>query len=203
MSLTFNVGYFEGQRHSKMWIITDEDLTTMYEKYPSGEILLWCDGASDETEVTVNKRKRDAVQMASSKHQEREEEVDELFKELKDKHKDKYDLPKLRLWARMMASNLHDSIEEPPNVPAFGGDAGSKKRRISLSEAINGAAVAFSNICKNEKPPDSVVLTSAVELRMKNFEQLRYLQQLYDDNILSCTEYTEQKQKILDCLSKL
>ena len=33
----------------------------------------------------------------------------------------------------------------------------------------------------------------AVELRMKNFEQLRYLQQLFEDGILSDTEYTEQK----------
>ena len=35
----------------------------------------------------------------------------------------------------------------------------------------------------------------AVELRMKNFEQLRFLQQLPDDDILSESEYTEQKRK--------
>ena len=35
---------------------------------------------------------------------------------------------------------------------------------------------------------------------MKNFEQLRYLQQLFDDNILSENEYSEQKQNILSTL---
>lgn len=43
----------------------------------------------------------------------------------------------------------------------------------------------------------------AVELRGKNFEQLRYLQQLYDDGILDDKEYSEQKQNILTALRKL
>ncbi len=38
---------------------------------------------------------------------------------------------------------------------------------------------------------------------MKNFEQLRYLQQLYDDGILSQAEYTEQKRSILCALRML
>ena len=36
----------------------------------------------------------------------------------------------------------------------------------------------------------------AVELQMKNFEQLRFLQQLFVDGILSKSEYTEQKKSI-------
>ena len=43
----------------------------------------------------------------------------------------------------------------------------------------------------------------AVDLRMKNFEQLRYLQQLYDDNILDKKEYVEQKASILAALRNL
>ena len=43
----------------------------------------------------------------------------------------------------------------------------------------------------------------SVELRMKNFEQLRYLQQLYEDHILDESEYKEQKQNILTSLQKL
>lgn len=52
-------------------------------------------------------RKRDEIQVASK----RQEESNQLFKELKEKHSDKYDVPKLRLWARMMSSNLHDSLQ--------------------------------------------------------------------------------------------
>ena len=38
---------------------------------------------------------------------------------------------------------------------------------------------------------------------MKNFEQLRYLQQLYEDNILNETEYLEQKNNILAVLRNI
>ena len=40
----------------------------------------------------------------------------------------------------------------------------------------------------------------AVDLRMKNYEQLWYLQQLYEDGILDQKEYMEQKQDILKLL---
>ena len=43
----------------------------------------------------------------------------------------------------------------------------------------------------------------AAELRMKNFEQLRYLKELFDDNIISENELVEQKKIVLDALRKL
>ena len=42
-----------------------------------------------------------------------------------------------------------------------------------------------------------------LDLRMKNYEQLRYRKQLYEDKILDLTEYTEQKDSILSSLRKL
>ena len=45
---TFDVGYFEGKQQSKIWLVTSDDLHKMYELHPKGgEVLLWCDGASD------------------------------------------------------------------------------------------------------------------------------------------------------------
>ena len=46
-SLSFNVGYFEGQSYSKIWLVDEEDFSTMYKKYPRGEISLWCDGHTE------------------------------------------------------------------------------------------------------------------------------------------------------------
>ena len=43
----------------------------------------------------------------------------------------------------------------------------------------------------------------SVELRMKNLQQLRYVQELYEEKILSEPEFIEQKQMILDSLRKL
>ena len=95
-------------------------------------------------------------------------------------------------------------------------------RKESLSEAIGGAAVAIVKALKSEeKAKDSsqsscalssgtqsaagpgVSLGRAVDLRMKNYQQLRYLQQLYEDNILDEKEYVEQKRSIfIGCTSK-
>jgi len=43
----------------------------------------------------------------------------------------------------------------------------------------------------------------STDLHMKNFEQLRYLQSLYNDGILTEDEYMEQKKSILNSLRKL
>ena len=45
--------------------------------------------------------------------------------------------------------------------------------------------------------------SKAVDLRMKNYEQLRIIQQLFEDGILDEKEYTEQKGNILEFLRKL
>lgn len=44
-----------------------------------------------------------------------------MFLDLKAKHGDKFDNPKLRLWSKMIASNLHDNYDTPPDIPAFSG----------------------------------------------------------------------------------
>ena len=215
-SVTFEAGFYEGQRHAKMWIVSNDDLTAMYQKYPRGEITLWCEGRSEEDVNERKKRKREETTV-TTKRQEKEEEVDDIFKQLQEKHGDnnKYDIPKLRLWSRMMASNLHDSLDDPPNVPAFSGSTPKKSRQQSFSDAISGAAVAFAKALS--KSPRATVNEcssrieeakhasprTVVELRMKNFKQLRDLRGLLDDETLSESEYMEQKQAILTSLRKL
>ena len=96
-----------------------------------------------------------------------------------------------------------------------------RKPLDSFADAIEGAAVAFANAVSkgqpndlsNEKcmsnPRDHPLLSLAispgktVELRMKHFEQLRYLQSLFEDGILTDKEYSEQKENILSSLRKL
>lgn len=197
----FDVGYYDGSQHSKVWLVTADDLQSMYLKYPKGgSIVLWCDGKSSGT----SKRKRKSIDEA---HVKREKTI---FEELKEQHPE-YDVPRLRLWARMIASNLHDDYENPPAVPAFSAPTPKKPRKENMCEAMTGAAVAIVNAIRKGDKPSSDSSTSSVgispkksvELRMKNYEQLRYLQQLFEDGILNDKEYTEQKQSILDSLRKL
>ena len=212
-TLTFDVGYYEGQQHSKIWLCSDTDLDTMYQKNSSGEITLWCDGSVNSEESAHTKRKRDDTSTGPSKRQKKEEEVDSVFQELREKHGAKYDTPRLRLWARMVASNLHEDLDTPPAIPAFSSTP-RRPHSPSLATVISGAATAFAKALgensQQDKEGSNVSGTSigvspgkAVDLRMKNYQQLRYIQQLFEDGILSEAEYIEQKQRILALLGKL
>ena len=122
------------------------------------------------------KRKRE-----TSKYNEREIEVDEIYRELEAKHSEKFEVPKLRLWARMISSNLHDSIDDPPKIPVFGGSK-PKRPRQDLSNALSGAAIALTQALNHKKGTDSdeqstsisttTTMQMQVDLRMKNLEQL-------------------------------
>ncbi len=83
-----------------------------------------------------------------------------------------------------------------------------------LKHLLTGAAVAFAKTISGGKEneaqqatqcPSDVGLSPGkrIELRMKNFEQLRYLQQLFEDQILDEKEYVEQKGSILLSVRKL
>ena len=182
---------------------------------------LWCDARCQEDEVdNAHKRKRDVDSNKKVSIVENEREVDEVYKKLLDKHGGKWDTPRLRLWARRICAQQHSSYDNPPDLPAFK-EPEPKKRKESLSDALMGAAVAFASVMTgSSKPQDqssskggaaervnmessSGACVSPVELRMKNFEQLRFLQQLFDDGILSESEYTEQKRSILSFLRKV
>ena len=119
-TLTFNVGYFEGQSHSKISLVCNDDLDTMYARYNKKcDITLWCDSrveSSDEGRPLGKRRKEEAI----SKRHEKKEEVEEVYEELMETHHGDFSTPQLRLWARMLVSHLHDDRESPPNIPAFG-----------------------------------------------------------------------------------
>ena len=109
-SVSFDVGYFEGQQHSKVWLCSDDDLQGMYAKYPRGEITLWCEGKEEQS---IGHRKRKREESFASKRQEKEADVKSVFIELQEKHGDNFDVPRLRLWARMVASKLHVDMDSP------------------------------------------------------------------------------------------
>ena len=95
------------------------------------------------------------------------------------------------------------------------GKSSKRPKRESLSDSIAGAAMAFVNAMKPGVATDMDKSTSpgsnsvgispgkSTQLRMQNLQQLRYLQQLYEDNILSSDEFTEQKQLVMKSLRNL
>ena len=51
-STSFPVGYFEGSRQVKIWLVIDNDLKQMYEIHNKGrQISIWCEGVSNDGHI--------------------------------------------------------------------------------------------------------------------------------------------------------
>ena len=85
-------------------------------------------------------------------------------------------------------------------------------KKESFTDARTSAAVAFAKAIgpstqetpspQHHQPSVMLSPTKSIDLRMKNLQQLRFIQQLFEDNILT-QEYIEQKRSILESLRKL
>ena len=150
----FSIGYFEGRQSKKRWLCCQDDLEAMYKYFGNGaEVTLWCDAKSvPKDKEQMNARKRKPGNTCPSKRQEKEEEVDTIFLDLKAKHSDQYDNPKLRLWARMITGGLHDSYDVPPAVPVFQGGPESKRKRETLAGALTGAVETIAKYVEKRTP---------------------------------------------------
>ena len=202
-----SIGYFEGRQ--KRWLCDDRDCEVMYQKFKgTSQISLWCErvAAKETQELSGTKRP------ATTKRDRHEEEVNDIFEDLRKKHKD-METPKLRLWARMISNGLHESTDEPPNVPMITGKAAKQPKRDSMHDTVVDAAKAVAEVLTglrqkddHSKVPTSQASTTGVsplrlaDIRMKHYEQLRYLHTLFDDGILTEQEFLEQKGTILDTL---
>ena len=188
---------------------------TMYSKCTGSEISLWC----DVSQVGSTGGRKKNSEPGGSKRKEREDAVQDIYEELLEEHVDKYSTPQLRLWARMINCGTHDDYTEPPRVPLITGTAPKRRKTSDMSDAVTDAAKAVAKAFSPPPPPSpphsnsppnpgvsvpiGVSPGKTIELRSKNLEQLRYIQQLYEDSILSSTEYEEQKQFILNAIRKL
>lgn len=88
LCLRASLGYIEGPKNSRMSIVTTDDINAMYMRHKSGEISLWCEGRCEDAGPIARNGKRKRVEQAS-RYQEKEQEVDDVFQELKEKHTEK------------------------------------------------------------------------------------------------------------------
>ena len=92
---------------------------------------------------------------------QQEAEVESAYKDLKERHGEMWDMPRLKLWAWCIASGIHDDYDNPPDSPAFSGAAPKHTQKESLSEALSGTAVAIvKEIKKAGESPHAVTLPS-------------------------------------------
>ena len=79
------------------------------------------------------------------------------------------------------------------------------KKQVKTNGSENTQTLTPQNVKMGNTSAARVGMSpgKSVELRMKNLQQLRYVQELYEEKILSEPEFIEQKQMILDSLRKL
>jgi len=132
----FQIGYLG----TKCWIESPEDLAALNHLFSSGdEITLWY-----EVRRSESKRKKDDNETTHNKCAKHDQEVDKAYKKLKNKHHD-MDMPKLKLWARMITNGQHESFEDPPNIPLFtGGNMRKNPQRDSLSDMVKSCCYSCS-----------------------------------------------------------
>jgi hypothetical protein len=178
----------------------------MYEKGES-DIFLWVqavDNDENDSESSEPERKR-------KKQPSREEELEEIFKKLKNEHDSgEYSHPQLKLWAKMILNGTHCDYKSPPRVPMITGMHPKHPKKDVVTDAIAGAVMrAFSpppvlpNDVATSRASTSATHKDSTDVRMKNFEQLRMLQKLHDDNIITNAELLEQKTIIMEVLRNL
>ena len=222
-TVDFQLGYFHGKQSAKHWLGTNADLNLMYQAIGAKrELVLWCDARSepqknkDAAKVSKRKSTEDTENRPPTKRKQIEENVSDIVDELKLKHESKYTMPQMRLWARMIASGNHESLDDPPLIPALTGIA-PKRRRESLSSVVAGVASSIANAIRPEIRPTRPISPSKSapssipgrspgqisNLRLKLLQELRELQQLLELNVLTPEEFAEQKEIVLERLRKL
>ena len=80
----FKLGYFEPPSNTKRWLVEQRDLQEMYKSFSNGaRITLWCErlGSDPNDEAPAQKKPR-----APTPRERAEDELHEVFQQLKDKH---------------------------------------------------------------------------------------------------------------------
>ena len=137
------------------------------------------------------------------------DEVDKLTMELMKLHGDKYTYPAYKVWARMIKNSQWDKMDDPPPIKMITSGKSAKKDKDSVADIIAGAAVAVVQALKNPSPspPQSSSFPqdgiSPGNLRQQYLQQLKMIQNLRDDGILTLDEFQNEKDIIIENLKRL
>lgn len=187
----------------------------MYSHFHSGdEILLWGEGchfSSSAVEKPTGKKSKDNDE-TSSRRLHHESEVDKLTMELMKLHEDKYTYPAYKVWARMIKNSQWDRMDDPSPIKMITSGKTAKKDKDSVADIVAGAAVAVVQALKNPSsspprssafPQDGICPGKKVNLRQQYLQQLKMIQNLRDDGILTLDEFQNEKDIIIDNLKRL
>ena len=195
-NLNFQVGYFQGKSGGKRCIIESRDLEQMYSIFKEGaEVHLWCEGniEPDDPEP-VKKRSKTST---GTRRELFEDELDEIYEKLREKHQENFTGPQLRLWARMLRSGRYSDYDNAPQVPLITGMPATKPKE-SMKDAFTGAATAVVKMIQSGNSAEKGACTPASkstpttymispiknsQLRRSCLEDLKKVKELYEESV--------------------
>ena len=84
---SFKLGYYETPHNTKRWLVEQRDLQAMYKSFSVGaRITLWCETAVGSTGSDPDCDAPPQKKRTPTPRERAEEELDEVFKQLKEKH---------------------------------------------------------------------------------------------------------------------
>lgn len=217
----FDIGFVDGS--SIVRLRNKEDLVEVWSglRKTGSKMTLWCDNLIDRSTRKSDGRKRvrsDDVGLESEltetrpskrKQPEREEKVQEIANNLKVIHSSRYTPMQIRIWAEMMASGMHSSVDYHPNTSMFiragGGALYKKEQKTPVAQALTDAATAIASALSPRAVSSSAVSSpiKVIENRSKLYKQLTELQNLRSLGVLTEDEYKVEKETIMKLLHQL
>ncbi len=120
-----------------------------------------------------------------SKSGEKLARVQEIVKQLKDKHGSKYTIEKLNCWAHMVDMGKHDSMDQPPSLPFFGAKPSTVK------------STSTDNSPKGLPPGSGISPGKLVKMRGDSISQINVWHDLLEKGAITLEQYSNLQQRIL------
>lgn len=201
-SKDFDVGYMQGSNVIRIRTKDDiEEFHSLVDRSQNNAVCLWCDGlrlskkrdSGDDSDDDMPKSKKARKNESS----ERDKEVEDCLKKLKDKHGSQFTPMQLRIWAEMRAVGQYMSLETPPTTSMFLRAGGDTRKKNESSKTTTTSINSVSVFDSNGSP------AKRIENRAKLYKQLAELKNLRDAGVLSNEEYCLEKEAIMDFLKQL
>ena len=219
--LDFEVGYIEGTK--RMSFPSDEFEETLRSIEVEGKYL-WCFGLTEESTddgeslEPASKRKKSTT--ASNSIEVKSDRIEGIANDLKERHGEKYTRIQYKLWAEVIDSKKHDSMDDPPKGSIWSGLPGKQKDHTRKEGGVTEMASAFTTLAnsvsaalqpKNASPKqqpescDPMIISPGrkIDLQAKVLHNLQLLHNMYEKGAITTAQFEKRREALMQQLDVL